>query len=478
MYICVLIYVYEQALDALDEAERSMASLPEENKLDAMGDVKFGLRYDQPKGWSKKSVEARTRWQEPEYRKQVLRKRKARQSEDDEGIPVAPPTDKAVPLQPDPILLPRLSDLLGSDVVAWSPEGGGWAGRGSTAHEEDTSEQIHIGNFVGGRFGSVGKAREGGSGAKTSSRKGSGGGTLERMAGGVRGKGASAATPVGDGPREDRSEGMLKKSKDLRLLHADQNAWMAQRLGSAADSPAKIRGVSSCLFPSHFCLCSCLASFPLLSRLVRWCMLAYKHTFSASKCTMTHTTPKTHTQAGTIEWRLEKQARYKAAAHKRIDSQRAKAAEALEMVARGAGGAVVGGKGGDMTKKSTKIQRLKPGETLQGGGRNERKGQDGGSAEKKQSASVPRLAAVLQQLPRGVSRGQAKLAHTQKHTYTPPAASTTSASNTTLRVPPNASPASSAGIPPAVTDLTTIHSKMLDSEGSKPAKRKQRKKEE
>ena len=76
------------------------------------------------------------------------------------------------------------------------------------------------------------------------------------------------------------SEGTRRKVYNLKLLRQNQNEWMAQRLGTDSDAPAQ--------------------------RAMR----------------------------GTLEWRLEKQARYKMAARKRVEAQRLKAErEELETLA-------------------------------------------------------------------------------------------------------------------------------------------------
>ena len=38
-----------------------------------------------------------------------------------------------------------------------------------------------------------------------------------------------------------RSEGMRRKITNLKLMHNDQNKWMAQRLGKDEDAPIKGR---------------------------------------------------------------------------------------------------------------------------------------------------------------------------------------------------------------------------------------------
>ena len=116
-----------EALDGLDEAERSIeAKGTDEDNIDKQGDVTFGLRIEMSAGFSKRSVEARLRWKCPEYREKVIRKR-----EDGPGVYL--PVAAAPSVQNDsaaapPSGLPRLHDLLQSDMVSWRPDSGGWVG--------------------------------------------------------------------------------------------------------------------------------------------------------------------------------------------------------------------------------------------------------------------------------------------------------------------------------------------------------------
>lgn len=116
-----------EALDGLDEAERNMeAGANKKDKIDKQGDVTFGLRMEMSAGFSKRSVEARLRWKCPEYREKVIRKREY-------GPGAYLPVAAAPRVQDDdaaapPSALPRLHDLLQSDMVSWRPESGGWVG--------------------------------------------------------------------------------------------------------------------------------------------------------------------------------------------------------------------------------------------------------------------------------------------------------------------------------------------------------------
>ena len=116
-----------EALDELDEAERRIeARGTDEDNIDMRGDVTFGLRIEMSAGFSKRSVEARLRWKCPEYREKVIRKR-------EDGpcayLPVAaPPSVQDDAAAAPPSGLPRLHDLLQSDMVSWRPDSGGWVG--------------------------------------------------------------------------------------------------------------------------------------------------------------------------------------------------------------------------------------------------------------------------------------------------------------------------------------------------------------
>ena len=210
-----------EALDSLDEVERSMASKSgEEGKFDDKGDVSFGLRIEMSSGWSKKSMEARSRWKDPEYRKKVIRKREASPMPDK----VAPEAKIEAPVRK----LPQLHDLLQSDMVSWTPHGGGWVGSNLT-------ESMSTSNFKRG------------SGTRTTSGRdfdGAGGGRVHKESG------RDSEKKNADSPA------MQKKIEDLRLLHQDQNAWMALRLSKASSSPARgeyllpilcVLGLPSCL---------------------------------------------------------------------------------------------------------------------------------------------------------------------------------------------------------------------------------------
>jgi hypothetical protein len=195
-----------EALDSLDEVERSMASKSgEEGKFDDKGDVSFGLRIEMSSGWSKKSVEARSRWKDPEYRKKVIRKRESSPIHDT----VAPEAKVEAPSRK----LPQLHDLLQSDMVSWTPHGGGWVGSNGT-------ESMSISKFKQG------------SGTRAISGRdfdGAGGGRVHKEEGGHDSE-----------PKKNTdSPAMQQKIEDLRLLHQDQNAWMAMRLSKDSSSPAR-----------------------------------------------------------------------------------------------------------------------------------------------------------------------------------------------------------------------------------------------
>lgn len=192
---------------------------------------------------------ARQRWNDPAYRKKVIRKREARPGEDEN---VETKEAREPDLAPPQRRLPQLHDLLQSDFVAWSPDSGGWVGtEGSTeaSSADESTEEIlgHVGSS--GKPGSVGSGRKD-AGGRVGSQ------TISRAVGGSR-------------SGSIKSEGMQRKIKKLRLLHADQNEWIARRLGKDDEVPAR------------------------------------------------------ESARGSLAWRLEKQARYKAAALKRVAKQRA-----------------------------------------------------------------------------------------------------------------------------------------------------------
>jgi hypothetical protein len=128
-----------EALDELDEAERRIeARGTDEDNIDMRGDVTFGLRIEMSAGFSKRSVEARLRWKCPEYREKVIRKR-------EDGpcayLPVAaPPSVQDDAAAAPPSGLPRLHDLLQSDMVSWRPDSGGWGGLGHPAARRDKAQ--------------------------------------------------------------------------------------------------------------------------------------------------------------------------------------------------------------------------------------------------------------------------------------------------------------------------------------------------
>ena len=98
------------------------------------------------------------RWNDPAYRKKVIRKREARPDEDDTVSMV----ETASPVQIERPL-PQLHDLLRSDAVAWSTESGGWAGAGEGLNELPSPR---IGSFVRGRTGKPGEGGSPGAGEK------------------------------------------------------------------------------------------------------------------------------------------------------------------------------------------------------------------------------------------------------------------------------------------------------------------------
>lgn len=249
-----------KALDALDEAEKAQALQPTEDlqqKFDAKGDVTYGIRFEVEREFSKKSVEARERWRDPEYRENVIRNRKRVARKDADAAMQR--SKKAS--EPKTRRLPRLHDLLHSDVIAWAPEGGGlsgWYSASESTSGERSSSRLHESST----YTAVLSERERlGAGASSG------------------GEGSSGARGMKTVPSE-WSEGTRRKVYNLKLLRQNQNEWMAQRLGTDSDAPAQ--------------------------RAMR----------------------------GTLEWRLEKQARYKMAARKRVEAQRLKAErEELETLA-------------------------------------------------------------------------------------------------------------------------------------------------
>jgi hypothetical protein len=204
------------------------------------------------------------RWNDPAYRKKVIRKREARLDEDDTAAMVEPASPARIERQ-----LPQLHDLLKSDAVAWSPEHGGWAGAGEGLDELPSPR---IGSFVGGR---TGKPSEGGSPDTGDVDHRGGAGHLASV----------TVSRSNTGSTGGRSEGMQRKIKNLKLLHADQNEWIERRLGKEDEAPSR----------------------------------------------------------GSVAWRLEKQARYKAAALKRERKKRAQSEAATS------------GEGDDKSKLSVEI---------------------------------------------------------------------------------------------------------------------------
>ena len=217
-----------EALDALDQEERALVlgELSDEEaqqKFDSEGDVTWGLRIEVARDFSTKSAEARARWQDPEYRHTQMRKREKKPGHQPanasapligsarhsaaasvaqaRALPALGSLAPAIPDTPPPQRrLPRLHELLQTDAVAWSPEGGGWAGTGTLLREEEAT---------GGAKGAT--AQKGG-----------------KTAFGAGGKGAKM-----EGPRTvaaEREAGKERKRRSLKLLRSDQNQWMAQRL--------------------------------------------------------------------------------------------------------------------------------------------------------------------------------------------------------------------------------------------------------
>ena len=222
-----------EALDALDQEERALGlgELSDEEaqqKFDSEGDVTWGLRIEVARDFSTKSAEARARWQDPEYRHTQMRKREKKPGHQPanasapligsarhsaaasvaqaRALPALGSLAPAIPDAPPPQRrLPRLHELLQTDAVAWSPEGGGWAGTGTLKREEEAT---------GGAKGAT--AQKGG-----------------KTVLGAGGKGAKM-----EGPRTvavEREAGKERKRRSLKLLRSDQNQWMAQRLGGGED---------------------------------------------------------------------------------------------------------------------------------------------------------------------------------------------------------------------------------------------------
>jgi hypothetical protein len=217
-----------EALDGLDEAERSMeAGANDQDKFDKQGDVTFGLRIEMSAGFSKKSVEARSRWKCPEYREKVISKRG---ESPDAHLPVAGAPSVQHDAAAPPCGLPRLEDVLfQSDVVSWRPDDGGWVGTETLLRTEKTQNAA--------RRGAAAKTLARGGGE---SRGADAGDAAKKI--GAKGKGGAGA----------RSKAMQKKVANLKLMHSDQNAWMAQRL--SAENALPLRGepcVSLCVRVLH-----------------------------------------------------------------------------------------------------------------------------------------------------------------------------------------------------------------------------------
>lgn len=189
----------------------------------------------------------------------MIRKREARLDEEEnmEAKEGAREPDSTSPQRQ----LPQLHDLLRSDSVALSPDSGGWVGKEGSSDE------------------TLGRARELGSASILRRDQGSHAGS----------KTVVSRTNGGSGSLE--SEGMQRKIKNLKLLHEDQNEWIARRLGKDGGAQA-----------------------------------------SAAR--------------GSLAWRLEKQARYKAAALKRVARQRAQSQSSVVEVELDGGSQHRSGRGG------------------------------------------------------------------------------------------------------------------------------------
>lgn len=188
----------------------------------------------------------------------MIRKREAR-LDDDENMEAKEGVREPDSTSPQR-QLPQLHDLLRTDSVAWSPDSGGWVGK------EDSSDE------------NLGRAGENGSGSNLRRDQGSHAGSQTVV----------NRTNGGGGSLE--SEGMQRKIKNLKLLHADQNEWIARRLGKDGGAHAAARG--------------------------------------------------------SLAWRLEKQARYKAAALKRVARQRAQSQSSAAEVELDGGSHQRTGRGG------------------------------------------------------------------------------------------------------------------------------------